>query len=93
MILSYANKGTKKLALGIPVKKFAGIATAARKKLTVLQAATALEDLRVTPENHLEALAGDRVGQFSIRINERYRICFRFEEHNAYDVEIADDRR
>jgi len=59
-------------------------------KLALLNAAVALENLRVPPGNHLEALRGDRAGQFSIRINERYRICFAWREGNAFDVEIVD---
>ena len=50
-----------------------------------------MQDLRVPPGNRLEALKGERQGQYSSRVNERWRICFRWEEGNAYDVEIADD--
>ena len=57
---------------------------------TQLDAATALKDLRQPPSNRLEALAGDRAGQWSIRINDQWRVCFRFERGNAQDVEIVD---
>ena len=60
------------------------------RKLAVLDAAERLDDLRVPPGNRLEKLYGDREGQYSIRINERWRICFRWHEGNAYDVEITD---
>lgn len=59
-------------------------------RLTQLDAATALEDLRVPPSNRLEALKHDRKGQWSIRINDQWRVCFRFEKSNAFDVEIVD---
>lgn len=56
----------------------------------MLDAAQALQDLHVPPGNRLEKLSGDRAGQYSIRINDQWRVCFRWEEGNAYDVEIAD---
>lgn len=56
----------------------------------MLNRATRLDDLRVPPNNRLEALKGDRVGQHSIRVNDRWRLCFRFEDGNALDVEIVD---
>jgi len=62
----------------------------ALRKLLVLDAATSLADLRVPPSNHLEKLAGDRKGQHSIRINDQWRICFRWLDSDAYDVEIVD---
>jgi toxin HigB-1 len=62
----------------------------ALKKLQMLNAAAALNDLRVPPGNRLEALHGDREGQHSIRINDQYRICFEWLEGNAYEVEITD---
>ena len=90
MIASYADKDTEKLAAGVRVKKFEAIAQAARRKLAILEAAISLEDLRIPPGNRLEALAGDRQGQHSIRINDQYRICFQWENRNAYSVEIVD---
>lgn len=59
-------------------------------KLQMLDAAGDLRDLRIPPSNHLEALQGDRLGQWSVRINQQWRICFRWEGGNAYDVEIID---
>jgi proteic killer suppression protein len=63
---------------------------AALRKLVLLDAAESLDDLRIPPGNRLEKLAGDREGQHSIRINDQWRICFRWEEGNAADVEIVD---
>jgi proteic killer suppression protein len=65
----------------------------ARIKLEILDAAEALDDLRIPPSNHLEALKGDRRGQYSIRINEQWRICFAWSEGSAYEVEIVDYHR
>ena len=62
----------------------------AHRKLLLLDAAEALDDLRVPPGNRLERLVGDRAGQYSIRVNDQWRICFRWERGDAYDVEIAD---
>ena len=63
---------------------------AARRKLRMLNNAQALLDLRVPPGNRLEALKGDRIGQYSIRINDRWRICFEWRENDAHGVEIVD---
>jgi len=60
------------------------------RKLAMLNRAGRIEDLRVPPGNRLEALQGDRAGQWSVRINDQWRLCFRFESGNAYDVEIVD---
>jgi proteic killer suppression protein len=62
----------------------------AAMRLTQLDGATGLDDLRIPPSNRLEALAHDRAGQWSIRINDQWRVCFRFENGDAYDVEIVD---
>jgi len=62
----------------------------AHRKLLLLDAAESLDDLRVPPGNRLERLSGDRAGQYSIRVNDQWRICFRWERGDAYDVEIAD---
>ena len=62
----------------------------ALRKLLMLDAATALEDLRIPPANRLEKLHGDREGQWSIRINDQWRVCFTWRDGNAYDVEIVD---
>lgn len=63
----------------------------ARRKLTQINRVTAMPELNVPPGNRLERLRGDRAGQHSIRINRQYRICFRWEDQRAYDVEITDD--
>ncbi|MFZ5587443.1 MAG: type II toxin-antitoxin system RelE/ParE family toxin [Thermodesulfobacteriota bacterium] len=65
----------------------------ARKKLLQLHAVTRLEDLRVPPGNRLEPLSGDRAEQWSIRVNDQYRICFRWEDGDAHGVEITDNHR
>jgi len=62
----------------------------AHRKLLLLDAAEALKELRIPPGNRLERLSGDRVGQHSLRINDQWRVCFRWERGDAYDVEIAD---
>ena len=62
----------------------------AQRKLAILHAADSVQDLRVPPGNRLERLSGDREGQYSIRINERWRICFRWSDRDAHDVEIVD---
>ena len=63
---------------------------AALRKLRMLDAATSIDDLRVPPGNRLERLRGDRAGQYSIRVNRQWRICFRWETGDAHDVEIVD---
>lgn len=87
---SYADKDTEKVANSIRVKGFEGIARAAQIKLAIIDAATGLEDMKALPGNRLEALKGDRKGQFSIRINDQYRICFEWRNGNAHQVEIVD---
>lgn len=92
MIVSFANKETEKVYRQIFSKKLPQeIQRRALRKLIMMDNAATLEDLRVPPANHLEALSGDRAGQYSIRINEQYRICFRVRRQNElYDVEIVD---
>ena len=72
------------------VARFANIESAARRRLDALHVAATLRDLLARPGNRLEALKRDRVGLHSIRINDRYRVCFRWREGNAYNVEIVD---
>ncbi len=76
MIVSYRDKRTRDFAAGKRVKAFSGIERAARLKLDRLDAAVVLKDLAVLPGNRFEALRGDRKGQYSIRINDQWRICF-----------------
>jgi len=76
MILDYRDKRTEAFAVGRFVAAFQGFAAQAYRRLETLDAATSLDDLRALPSNRLEALRGDRQGQFSIRINAQWRICF-----------------
>ena len=92
MIRSFGDKDTRRLFERESVRKWSGSAVqkAALRKLLVVDAATSLEDLRLPPGNRLEKLSGNRSGQHSIRINEQWRICFRWEQRDAFDVEIVD---
>lgn len=90
MIMSYKDRDTQKLASGFRVARFVAFERIALRKLRQLQVANLLSDLRIPPGNRLEALAGDRAGQYSIRINDQFRICFRWVEGGAEDVEIVD---
>jgi proteic killer suppression protein len=90
MIVSFGDEDTGALAGGRRVRRFAAFEAVARRKLRQLQIAGRLEDLRIPPGNRLEALAGDRAGQHSIRVNDRVRICFRWTVAGAEDVEIVD---
>jgi proteic killer suppression protein len=90
VIKTFRCKDTAKLFSGKGVVRWANFKSVAERKLQMLSRATRLEDLRVPPNNRLELLKGDRAGQFSIRINDQWRLCFRFEEGNAWDVEIVD---
>jgi len=91
VIRSFADKETEKLFRRRFSRKIpAQIQRAARRRLEILDGAEALSDLRVPPANRLEKLAGDRTGQYSIRINEQWRICFEWQDGNAYEVKIVD---
>lgn len=90
MIVSFKCSDTEKLAGRKRVKRFVNIESVARRKLRQLQVAGCLQDLRVPPGNRLEALKGDREGQHSIRINQQFRLCFRWTTAGAEDVEIVD---
>lgn len=90
MILSFKDKNIRRLSDGIRVKEFISIERVALRKLRQLQIAGCLEDLKVPPGNKLEALKGNRKGQYSIRINDQYRICFTWTEAGASNVEITD---
>ena len=90
MIRSFRCKDTEQLAAGYRVRRFVAIERVAQRKLAQLDAAATLDFLRVPPGNRLEALRGDREGFHSIRINAKWRLCFRFADGNAYDAEIVD---
>lgn len=90
MIRSFRCSDTEALSKGVRVRRFVSIATVARRKLRQLEIATRLDDLRVPPGNRLEALKGGRSGQYNIRINDQWRICFRWAAAGAEDVEIVD---
>ena len=90
MIKSFKCVDTYALSRGEPVKRFANIASVARRKLRQLEIAGQLSDLRVPPGNRLEVLKGNRAGQYSIRVNDQFRVCFRWTVAVAEDVEIAD---
>lgn len=91
MIKTFSDKATAAIFVGIAVRRLPGdIQSRARSKLMQLHSATTLEDLRVPPSNHLEALQRDRAGQHSIRINQQWRLCFVWREGDVYDVEITD---
>ena len=90
MIKSFRSADTQALFETRKSKRFGAIITVATRKLTQLDAAATLEFLTSPPGNHLEALKGDRKGQLSIRINDQWRICFRWTTAGPEDVEIAD---
>jgi len=91
MIRSFHDKDTERVFNRERVRKFGqDFQRLAQRKLAILDAAENLVDLRFPPGNRLEKLAGDRKGEYSIRINGQWRICFRWRNPDAYDVEIAD---
>lgn len=95
MIASFANEATEDIFDGRSTRRARGICppklwAVARRKLTQINRVTELQELAVPPGNRLEKLHGDREGQYSIRINEQYRVCFRWEDGDAHNVEITD---
>lgn len=91
MIKSFANKFTQQVAEGLHPKRLPStLRTRALMKLIQLDNATCLDDLKLPPSNHLEKLSGNRKEHYSIRINQQWRLCFRFEDGNAFNVEIID---
>jgi len=90
VIVSFKGRETEALANGQRVKRFESIESVARRKIRQLQIANRLDDLRVPPGNRLEMLKGNRAGQHSIRVNDQFRVCFRWTSAGAEDVEITD---
>jgi proteic killer suppression protein len=91
VIGSFRDRDTERLFHREPVRKWAtALQRRGLRKLLMLDAATRLEDLRIPPAKRLEKLRGRRAGQHSIRINDQWRVCFRWSEGDAYDVEIVD---
>jgi proteic killer suppression protein len=91
VIRNFAGRDSERLFRREDVRRWsADLQRAALRKLLVLDAAEALGDLRVSPGNRLEKLSGDRAGHYSIRINDRWRVCFRWRDGDAYDVGIVD---
>jgi toxin HigB-1 len=89
-IKSFRCKDSEAMFGGRRVPRFANIEKVAMRKLAMLNRVVSVDELRIPPNNRLEALKGDRSGQFSIRVNDQWRICFRFAGGNADDVEIVD---
>lgn len=90
MIRSFKCADTEALFVTGKARRFANIKSVAERKLTQLHAAATLDSLRAPPGNRLEALAGDRLGQHSIRINDQWRLCFVWSTEGVLDVEIVD---
>ena len=90
VILSFADRDTERLASGQRVRRFGSFESIARRKLRQLDIAGRLDDLKVPPDNRLETLKGNREGQMSIRINDQWRVCFRWTQAGPADVEIVD---
>ncbi|MEN8222739.1 MAG: type II toxin-antitoxin system RelE/ParE family toxin [Acidobacteriota bacterium] len=91
MIISFKDKETEKIWNRDHSKKFpAEIHRGIRRKLIIIHSSITVEDLKVPPGNKLHKPGGDRIGQFSIRINDQWRICFKWENGNAFEVEVTD---
>jgi toxin HigB-1 len=90
MITSFADRETERLFQRHPVRRPAELHRVMLRKLVQLDAVTALDELRVPPGNRLEKLKGDRVGQYSIRVNDQWRVCFRWKDGAPHDVAIVD---
>ena len=90
MLQGYRDKRTEAFARGEPVRAFQGFRRQAEKRLEIRAAAKSTDELIALPSNRFEALGGDRAGQFSIRINRQWRICFKWSDDGPEDVEIVD---
>ncbi len=91
MIRSFRNRDTERLFLREPVRKWGpDVQRAGLRKLRILDAATSTDDLQVPPGNRLEKLRGNRAGQWSIRVNDQWHLCFQWRDGDAYEVELVD---
>jgi len=90
MIRTFRDADTEALFLGGRVRRWTSMENVAMRKLAMLNRAARINDLRIPPENRLEALKHDRAGQYSIRINDQYRVCFVWRNGDAHDVGIVD---
>ena len=90
MIVTFKDSDTADLFNGVVAPRFASFANVGKRKLRMVAAAARIDDLRVPPGNRLEALSGDRSGQWSIRVNDQFRVCFEWADGQAYNVEIVD---
>jgi proteic killer suppression protein len=90
VIRSFADKDTAALFSRIRIRRFQQVAEIALRRLVQINSASELRDLASPPANRLESLKGDRKGQHSVRINDQYRVCFRWDNGDAYEVEITD---
>ena len=90
MIRSFRDPETQRIYEGKRSRKWANIQRVIERKLAMLDGATSLSDLRSPPANQLEALVGNRRGQHSIRVNDQFRVCFRWTDHGPEDVDVVD---
>lgn len=90
MIRNFKDRRTEDFFGGENIRKFSGFKKAAERKLVMLDSAVRLGDLAASPGNRLEKLSGDRTGQYSIRINDQWRVCFTWKDDGPHDVEIVD---
>ena len=90
MIGSFRDEETHSIFMRKPSRRYGSLARIILTKLLQMDAAVSLETLRFPPGNRLEALRGNRAGQHSIRVNDQFRICFRWKDQHAYDIEVAD---
>jgi len=90
LIRSFGDRDTEALFQRRRIRRFQSIASVGLRKLVQIDSAEEVRDLAAPPANRLKALKGDRAGQYSVRINDQYRICFRWKQGDAFDVEIVD---
>lgn len=90
VIQSFKDRRTERFFKGKRIHAFQGFVNQATRRLTILDSAVSLHDLSALRSNNLESLSGDRAGQYSIRINRQWRLCFRWQDSGPYDVEIVD---